>query len=129
MTPDSTARHRQQLLDRREVLRAEASDGARRRVGEDRYEAIASEVPDAGDASVATEQSDLRNAQLSRDVTELLAIERALVRLDDGSYGVCSTCDEDIAPARLDAEPTAERCIGCQAAFEVRHGLSTGSTM
>ena len=113
MSPESIDRYRQQLLERREVLRAEASDGAQRRVGEDRFSAIASEVPDAGDASVAAEQADLRNAQLSRDVGELLAIERALVRLDDGSYGMCQGCAERIVAERLLAVPYARHCVPC----------------
>jgi RNA polymerase-binding transcription factor DksA len=41
------------------------------------------------------------------------AIRAALKRLDDGTYGICVTCDEPIAPARLEALPYALQCIKC----------------
>ena len=40
-------------------------------------------------------------------------IRAALVRIDKGTYGVCAICGDDIAAARLDALPTATRCIKC----------------
>lgn len=44
---------------------------------------------------------------------EIRQIEAALQRLEDGSYGICTECGTDIAPARLTAQPTATRCIRC----------------
>ncbi|MFP5329849.1 MAG: TraR/DksA family transcriptional regulator [Alphaproteobacteria bacterium] len=44
---------------------------------------------------------------------EIASIRRALARIDDGSYGVCVRCGEDIAPARLEARPEAALCIQC----------------
>lgn len=79
------------------------------------------DVPDAGDSSVATEQADLRHAQIGRDVAELRQVEAALARFDDGAYGVCTRCGQDIAAARLRANPAAERCIACQSAFEKQY--------
>lgn len=45
--------------------------------------------------------------------TELRALDAADARLAAGTYGVCARCGGRIAAARLDALPTAERCIGC----------------
>lgn len=42
-------------------------------------------------------------------------IEEALARMDSGEYGVCEDCGEDIAMARLLANPTARLCVHCQA--------------
>ncbi|HWR03141.1 MAG TPA: TraR/DksA C4-type zinc finger protein, partial [Humidesulfovibrio sp.] len=42
-------------------------------------------------------------------------IEEALARMDVGDYGACEDCGEDIAPARLFANPTARLCVHCQA--------------
>lgn len=109
---------RQGLLARRDQLAREIEEGARLRSSEDRFAAIAGEVADAGDASTATEQADLRNAQIERDVLELRDIEAALERINDGTYGLCTRCGGDIAVARLRANPSAERCIACQAAYE-----------
>ena len=44
---------------------------------------------------------------------EIDAIRAALKRLEDGSYGVCTSCGEDIAPKRLEVLPHAALCINC----------------
>ena len=49
--------------------------------------------------------------QASRTVSE---IDRALERIDQGTYGVCENCGRTIAIARLEAIPYAPRCAGCQ---------------
>ncbi len=41
-------------------------------------------------------------------------IEAALMRIDNGDYGLCRDCDEPINPKRLEFDPTALRCIDCQ---------------
>jgi len=41
---------------------------------------------------------------------ELADVERALRRLDDGTYGVCEACGEPISPARLESSPAARLC-------------------
>ena len=41
---------------------------------------------------------------------ELDAVEDALVRLDDGTYGACEVCGAAIDDARLEEDPTACRC-------------------
>ena len=40
-------------------------------------------------------------------------IERALAKLDEGSYGTCDRCGRPIAPKRLQAKPESVRCIDC----------------
>lgn len=44
---------------------------------------------------------------------QLHEIDAALARVDDGSYGTCVVCGGPIGDARLDARPTADRCIAC----------------
>lgn len=44
----------------------------------------------------------------------LFQIEEALQRLDDGGYGTCSNCSEEIPLARVKAVPWAKYCISCQ---------------
>jgi DnaK suppressor protein len=41
--------------------------------------------------------------------------ERALAKLDEGTYGICDTCGEPIAPARLEAMPDVALCVTCAA--------------
>ena len=45
-------------------------------------------------------------------------IEAALERMDAGTYGQCTDCGVTIPPARLNAYPTAKRCIDCQTVAE-----------
>jgi RNA polymerase-binding transcription factor len=43
---------------------------------------------------------------------DLLAeVDRALAKLDDGTYGRCDVCDDEISAARLEARPWATRCL------------------
>jgi len=57
-------------------------------------------------------QAMAQESQRRRTVM-LAAIERALVRLDSGEYGICIDCDEPINPKRLEFDPTVRRCIRC----------------
>lgn len=49
---------------------------------------------------------------------ELQRIAAALRRMDSGEYGYCLRCEEEIAPARLRADPAATLCIRCASAAE-----------
>jgi DnaK suppressor protein len=46
-------------------------------------------------------------------------IRRALVRIEDESYGICEMCGEDIAIGRLKARPVTTFCIDCKTQMEV----------
>jgi DnaK suppressor protein len=48
----------------------------------------------------------------SLEITEE-RVERALVKLEEGSYGVCDVCGEPIAPRRLEVAPESTLCIDC----------------
>ena len=39
--------------------------------------------------------------------------EAALARVDAGTYGTCAVCGDPVAPARLEARPTATACVSC----------------
>ena len=45
----------------------------------------------------------------------------ALARINEGSYGFCESCGQEIPAARLQAEPTALRCVHCQELYEKTH--------
>jgi len=53
--------------------------------------------------------------QISRTITD---IDRALDRIDEGTYGVCQGCGKAISIERLEAIPSAARCAQCQSAVE-----------
>jgi DnaK suppressor protein len=53
-------------------------------------------------------------SNLDRGFSQLRSARAALRRIDDGSFGTCLHCDEDIHPKRLAAAPWAAFCIRCQ---------------
>lgn len=53
-------------------------------------------------------------AILEHQRTRLEQVERALLRMQEGKYGICDACGIDIEPLRLEAEPAALFCIACQ---------------
>jgi DnaK suppressor protein len=57
-------------------------------------------------------------AMNEHETAELGDIDAALERIQAGTYGTCTDCGIIIAPARLNAYPTAKRCIDCQALVE-----------
>ena len=64
----------------------------------------------ADSGQVAAEQGE-NMALASQFKAELEDIQRALAKLDDGTYGRCETCGEAIPPARLEIMPAARFCM------------------
>ncbi len=93
------------------------------------YLQIADSVRDLEDESFADLIVDVGLAEIDRDLEELRAIDAALLRVADGSYGVCEVCDKPIDPKRLEITPHALRCIDCQTLFERTHFQKTGHTL
>lgn len=65
------------------------------------------------DHDTIQEDQDALRALVESIRLDVLHARRALARLDDGTYGTCRSCGAAIAPDRLDAIPTAERCARC----------------
>ena len=55
-------------------------------------------------------------------------IDTALKKIADGTYGICEDCDEEIAPARLEALPFASQCIDCKRKAELADDFYSAST-
>jgi DnaK suppressor protein len=71
-------------------------------------------TPDTLDEVQQARERDLAVWNLDRDSVLLRNVKAALSRIEDGSYGVCLNCDEEIQPKRLAALPWAKYCIVCQ---------------
>ena len=69
----------------------------------------------------ATER-ELAIRNLHRESDLLRLVKLALRRIEDGSYGICMHCEEDINPKRLQAVPWAPYCIRCQEAADRNQG-------
>ncbi len=61
----------------------------------------------------AMQQQAMEEATARRRLGEQKAIDAALIRLDEGEYGYCTLCGDDIAPARLSHDPAVATCLNC----------------
>ncbi|HET8560500.1 MAG TPA: TraR/DksA C4-type zinc finger protein [Marmoricola sp.] len=62
--------------------------------------------------TIAFERSQVQ-AHIEQAQEHLTAVDKALVRLEEGSYGVCERCGGPIPEGRLEARPTASTCVAC----------------
>jgi len=76
-------------------------------------------VLDAVESSEADIQEDIEFALIQMKAETLQKIDEALSRLEEGSYGYCFECGEEISERRLRALPFAVRCKDCEEAREV----------
>jgi RNA polymerase-binding protein DksA len=81
------------------------------RTQNERYADILAGGDDAGDSSIADLLSDVAFAEVARDANEVRDINAALARIGAGTYGQCIDCGRPIGSKRLEAYPTAKRCI------------------
>ncbi|HTS20256.1 MAG TPA: TraR/DksA family transcriptional regulator [Casimicrobiaceae bacterium] len=110
---------RERLANRRTALRAEIQRELAKS-DDPRVTGFLSQLAETEDWVLADILADLDVATVKRDVAELSEVEASMLRLDDGSYGTCSDCGEPIGWPRLNAQPTADRCIACQEKVEKR---------
>lgn len=64
--------------------------------------------------------NDLALEAAGHNAAQILTIKHALAKFDDGSYGLCEECGNDIGFSRLQARPEARLCIACQTRAEKR---------
>lgn len=76
------------------------------------------DVRDEGESSELETREDIEVALFQMQAETLNKVNEALCRLDDGTYGHCAECGEQIAKARLRALPFAVRCKDCEEARE-----------
>ncbi|MFH0963934.1 MAG: TraR/DksA family transcriptional regulator [Planctomycetota bacterium] len=113
------------ILKRREQLMGDLSQMTDEALGESRQVSN-------GDVSVMpTHMADLGTDVFDQEFTlelmanereELKEIDRAIERLENGSFGVCDSCGGRIRKTRLKALPHARCCIGCQREMEQGKG-------
>jgi RNA polymerase-binding protein DksA len=119
---------REQLRARRTALREEIRQALLKSDSE-HHRQIAGSVHDLEDESFADLIVDVGLAEIDRDLEELRAVDAALLRVADGSYGRCQACDKPIDLPRLKAAPQAPRCYDCQTLYERTHFQKYGHTL
>lgn len=84
----------------------------------ERTEIIEDDLRQPLDADSSEQAVDLADDEALEGVDEILRqeisqIRMALLRIDNGTYGICSRCGKEIGRKRLEARPIATRCIAC----------------
>lgn len=118
LTPSQFDQLVMQLKQEYQALLIEVSQELENSGQQHRIELLNREPGDSGDESMASTLADFNLAIVDRHVHALRDIEAAFRRVKDDSYGVCIGCGDDIEFARLQAYPTAKRCIVCQEKYE-----------
>ncbi len=70
--------------------------------------------PDQADRALISRDNDRETLLLDHARQQLDAIDQALTRIDEGTYGICTDCGKSIQSERLEIMPTAALCIKCQ---------------
>ena len=101
------------LLDMRKKLMPEPSKGLNAR-------ALMAGAESGDELDLASDQQDRELFLLlsNRGRKKLLAIDEALEKIKEGTYGVCQECGEQIGAGRLKAMPLCNYCVDCQSEIE-----------
>ncbi|HYH41697.1 MAG TPA: TraR/DksA C4-type zinc finger protein [Burkholderiales bacterium] len=128
LTSKQTQKLKQAMLERQRLLTTEVAD-QRSQAAADGNDDSMGGVGDAGDESVVRMMTDLHLQEAGRDLEELRDIDGALQRIEAGEYGDCIECGNEISYARLEAQPTAIRCVECQSLHEKTYASKSTPTM
>jgi DnaK suppressor protein len=78
------------------------------------------DTQDVADQAVASYEKEILFTRGTHENAQLQRIQQALVRVEEGSYGVCQRCEEKIGAKRLEALPWTAYCLACQEKLEQR---------
>jgi len=118
MEPEQLEKYRAAL----EAKQAELVELLRRREG------IAIEkAADALDEVRLAADRELMIHTLDRESLRLREVRAALKRIEEGSYGICMSCEAPIPNKRLEAVPWAAYCVRCQEAVDGQRGREPGA--
>ena len=109
MDKRSLERYRKQLLTKEQEIRRMIE-----RSEQDGREADVESTQDSGDRAASSYNKEFLFHQSDDNRRVLQLIRDALRRADDGSYGHCVECHEDVQSKRLNAVPWARHCLDCQ---------------
>lgn len=121
MEEEKLKEFRKELLDQRERLLVE--------VRQKRLEAAQVQdqgVADPGDASVSEDLRDLLHLLGDSKREQILSIDSALERMEQGGYGFCAECGDEISLRRLEIQPDTRWCVECKERMEKRQAALEG---
>jgi len=86
-------------------------------------------VKDSVDMSLQDVNQELQFRLGERESQAVADIDQALLRIEEGSYGICQSCGKAIDERRLEAVPTARYDAACQSKLEAQQGLDDIPTL
>ena len=115
MTNEELETLKEKLLAIRHTLLAEVN-----RLSKDSNEEFSYDLPDMNDEASRTYNRQVLLSISEQDRKLLEQVEEALrmIYTEDGGYGICIDCEEEIPFQRLDAAPYVKRCVECKTQYE-----------
>ncbi len=113
LNPERLAEVKERLLSRKQRLWLEVKQQLKSNIGNG-YQEMLSTARDEEDQASVSLLAETHLSLLGPKRQELEAIEEALMRLENGSYGLCENCGLPIEPRRLEIMPETPLCRGCQ---------------
>ncbi len=104
-----------QLIAERDRLERVIADHERELEEARMTETSAERSPDPGSAEAGSMNFEYeKELSLGQNTVDLLRkVERALIRINDGGYGICESCGQPIPVARLEVLPYSSECVSC----------------
>lgn len=107
---------KENVLFNNQILREDFSVNA-----DDRYDEI--------DQAATDIEQAMRMRLCNRESLYLKKVNEALQRIEEGTFGECEECGEDIELKRLEARPTATLCVGCKEEQERREAFTAAGRL
>jgi len=117
LTHARLAEVKDRLLERKNLLWLEVKEQLKSSIG-DGYQEMLATARDEEDQATVSLMAETSLTLLGPKRQELEAIEEALHRLENGSYGLCEVCGQPIEPRRLEIMPETPLCRGCMSQRE-----------
>jgi len=117
-------RYFRNLLHQKIEELTENSDGARMN-----WDIKGAKFPDLVDWAATEQERELGLRIIERDAALRGEVQLAIVKIDNGTYGVCESCDQEIEPERLEALPSTSLCIECKRREEAKEKLKRAANL
>ncbi len=113
------------LLAKREAIMKQMREQLGQSLTDDQQRQLESAM-DSGDQALFDLEREMGISLQEMRNRERQLIEEALSSLDEGTFGLCAECDEEISEKRLEALPFARHCIKCQSRLELLEKIEKG---
>ena len=101
------------LLERKNAIIQSAESARERAMAVEQ-----ADLPDEVDMATSETGQALNLRLRDRELVLLRKIDKTIAKIDEGEFGVCERCGEDISSKRLEARPVAQLCIRCKEEIE-----------